>query len=385
MTDSKTADAASASDTNPLLRTDALPEFAAIRPEHVEPAVRRTLAEQRDALARAESVETPGIEWLQDLERVHDTVQRVWGPVSHLNSVVSTPAMRDAYNAALPLITEFSTELGQNETLYRRFVELEQRLPPELTVERELVAQTLRDFRLGGVALTGDARERFRDVMQSLAAHQATFEQNLMDATDAFEHHETDPAALAGLPDFVLERARAAAEEKGRDGWLLALDPPTYMAVMTHAESPDLRSLYYEAWVTRASDKGPSAGRWDNGPLMTKILALRLEAARLLGFDTYAELSLATKMADSPAEVIEFLEDLARRSRTHAERDLEELTAQAGRRLDPWDVAYYSERLKQHRFDLSEEELRPYFPLPKVLGGLFELAERLFGIVIAPA
>ncbi|HEX7079787.1 MAG TPA: M3 family metallopeptidase [Gammaproteobacteria bacterium] len=370
---------------NPLLTADGLPRFDRIRPEHVEPAVRATLAEQRDAVRRAEAAERPDVEWLAELERIHERVQRVWGPVSHLNAVVSTPALRDAYNACLPLVTEFNTEIGQNEALYRRFLELEKALPQELAVERELVAQTLRDFRLGGVALPADEKQRFREIMQRLAACQAKFEQNLMDATDAFEHHETRRDALAGVPDVVLDRARAAAAEKGLEGWLLSLDPPTYLAVMSHAESAALRERYYEAWVTRASDRGPSAGRWDNGPLMAEILALRHEEARLLGFRSYAELSLATKMAKSPDEVVEFLRDLAARSKPYAERDLEELSKHAGRALEPWDVAYFSEQLKQQRFRLSEEELRAYFPLPKVLGGLFELAETLFGIVIAPA
>ncbi|HEX6993282.1 MAG TPA: M3 family metallopeptidase [Gammaproteobacteria bacterium] len=368
---------------NPLLAADGLPRFDRIRPEHVEPALRLTLEAQRAAVAEAEQVERPDVAWLARLERIHDEIRRVWGPVSHLNSVASTPPLRDAYNAALPLVTEFNTEIGQNEALYARFLELERTLPPERRVERELVAQTLRDFRLGGVALEGRDRERFREIMQRLAALQARFEQNLMDATDAFEHHETRADALAGLPEQVLSRARAHAAEKGVDGFLLTLDPPTYLAVMNHARSAALRERYYEAWVTRASDRGPSAGKWDNGPLIAEILALRHESARLLGFRNYAELSLATKMAKSTDEVIAFLRDLARRSRPYAERDLAELVAHAGRRLEPWDVAYYSERLREQRFALSDDELRPYFPLPKVLAGLFGLVERLFGIEFA--
>jgi len=368
---------------NPLLADTGLPRFDRIRPEHVEPALRRTLEAQRAAIAEAERVERPGIDWLARLERIHDEVRRVWGPVSHLNSVASTPPLRDAYNAALPLITEFNTELGQNKALYARFLELERSLPPDRAVERELVAQTLRDFRLGGVALDGRDRERFREIMQRLAALQAKFEQNLMDATDAFEHHETRADALAGLPEQILSRARARAAEKGVEGFVLTLDPPTYLAVMNHAEAPALRERYYEAWVTRASDRGPFAGKWDNGPLIGEILALRHESARLLGFRNYAELSLATKMAGSPDEVVAFLRDLARRSKRYAERDLAELTAHAGRKLEPWDVAYYSERLREQRFALSDDELRPYFPLPKVLAGLFALVERLFGITIA--
>ena len=368
---------------NPLLAETGLPRFDRIRPEHVEPALRSTLDAQRAAIAEAERVERPDIEWLARLERIHDEVRRVWGPVSHLNAVVSTPPLRDAYNAGLALVTEFNTEVGQNEALYARFLELERTLPAERRVERELVAQALRDFRLSGVALKGRDRERFREIMQRLAALQAKFEQNLMDATDAFEHHETRPDALAGLPEQVLSRARAKAAEKGVEGYVLTLDPPTYLAVMNHARSAALRERYYEAWVTRASDRGPSAGKWDNGPLIAEILTLRHESARLLGFRNYAELSLATKMAGSPDEVIGFLRDLARRSKPFAERDLGELTAHAGRRLEPWDVAYYSERLREQRFALSDDELRPYFPLPKVLGGLFGLVERLFGLEIA--
>jgi oligopeptidase A len=367
---------------NPLLETECLPRFDAIRPEHVEPAVRSTLEAQRAALASAERVANADVAWLEELERIEDAVRRVWGPVSHLNSVASTPALRDAYNACLPLVTEFHTDIGQNRALYERFLQLESALPAERAVERELVAQTLRDFRLGGVALEGEARERFREIMQRLAACGATFEQNLMDATDAFLHHETRRDALAGLPQQTLDRARAAAEEKALDGWLLTLDPPTYVAVMSHAESEALRERYYEAWVTRASDRGPSAGKWDNGPLIAEILALRHEAARLLGFHDYAELSLATKMAGSPAEVVAFLRDLAARSKPYAERELRELAAHAGREIEPWDVAFYTERLRQRRFALSDEELRQYFPLPRVLTGLFSLAEKLFGISI---
>lgn len=373
---------AAAPDGNPLLEANGLPRFDAIRPEHVEPAIRHVLETQRAALAAAEAVDEPDLAWLESLEHVHEAIGRVWGPVAHLNAVVSTPALRDAYNACLPLVTEFHTELGQNRALYERFLRLEKTLPAERAVERELVRQTLRDFRLSGVALEGDDRARYADIMRKLAALQATFEQHLMDAADAFEHRETRADALAGLPEEMLERARAAAAEKGLDGWLLKLDPPTYLAVMSHAEDAALRQRYYEAWVTRASDRGPSAGQWDNGPLITEILALRHESAQLLGFRNYAELSLATKMAGSPDEVIAFLRDLARRSKPYAERDLAELTEHAGRRLEPWDIAFYTERLRERRYALSDEELRHYFPLPKVLEGLFSLAEQLFGIEI---
>jgi oligopeptidase A len=373
-------------DDNPLIAAETLPSFGAIRPEHVEPAVRYTLAEQRRALAAAEAVAQPSVDWLKELERINDAVHRVWGPVSHMNSVVSTPPLRDAFNQCLPLVTEFGTELSQNENLYRRYAALQSTLTPSSQpVETELVSQALRDFRLGGVTLPPPERQRFREIMQTLAARQASFEQNLMDATDAYSHHERESGALAGLPDVVLERARATALERDLPGWLLLLDAPTYQAVLTHAEAPTLRAKFYEAWVTRASDQGPHAGRWDNGPLIEQILELRHEAALLLGFKNYAELSLATKMAESPTRVIEFLRDLAQRSKPVAVAELESLTTYAGRKLEPWDVAFYSERLKQERMQLSEEELRPYFPLPQVLDGLFGLASQLFDLVIARA
>ncbi|HEX5047386.1 MAG TPA: M3 family metallopeptidase [Gammaproteobacteria bacterium] len=374
-----------ATEQNPLLAPGPLPAFTAIRPEHVEPAVRQVLADQRAALAVAERVTEPSLGWLRGLERINTEIHRVWGPVSHLNSVVSSPALRDAFNRCLPLITEFGTELGQNEALYEQFGALQAKVTPREPVETLLIAHALRDFRLGGVTLKGADRQRFRDIMQTLAARQASFEQNLMDATDAFRHHETDRGALAGLPELMLERAQRHAAERGVEGFLLTLDPPTYMAVMAHAESAALRAKYYEAWVTRASDRGPSAGQWDNGPLIDEILALRHESARLVGFESFAELSLVTKMAESPAQVIDFLRDLARRSKPVAAEELATLAAYAGRKLEAWDVAFYAERLKQERLELAEEELRPYFPLPQVLDGLFGLVGKLFDVTIAEA
>jgi oligopeptidase A len=378
-------DATAATAGNPLLAPHTLPAFSTIKPEHVEPAVRELLAAQRRALAAAEGVAVPDLDWLRGLERIYTEFDRVWGPVSHLNAVLSSPPLRDAFNRCLPLITEFYTELGQNERLYGHFNTLHARVGAEQPVERQLIANALRDFRLGGVALKGEARERFRAVMQEIAALQAKFEQNVMDATDAFEHRETDRGALAGLPEFVIERARALAAERGEQGWHLRLDPPTYQTVLAHAESTALRARYYEAWVTRASDFGPHAGRFDNGALIERIMALRHEAAGLVGFKTFAEFSLATKVAESPAVVIEFLHDLARLSRNVALEEVATLSAYAGRKLEAWDVPFYAERLKQEKLDLAEEELRPYFPLPRVLDGLFSLCSRLFDLTIAEA
>ena len=370
---------------NPLLEQHALPKFSAIKPEHVEPAVRELLAAQRRALVAAEGTVSPDLDWLERLERINTEMDRVWGPVLHLNSVVSTPSLREAFNRCLPLVAEFGTELGQNETLYRHFNALYKRVGTGKPVERHLITNALRDFKLGGVTLTGAPRQRFREVMQQLAAQQAKFEQNVMDATDAFEHRETDRAALTGLPEFVLDRAAALAAERGVQGWCLRLDPPTYQTVLAHAESTALREKYYQAWVTRASDQGPHGGRWDNSPLIEQILALRHEAAQLVGFKTFAEFSLATKMAESPRKVIDFLRDLAARSRDVARDELALLTDYAGHKLDAWDVAFYAERLKQQKLKLAEEELRPYFALPRVLDGLFKLFGQLFDLRVAEA
>ncbi len=367
-------------DENPLLAAGGLPRFAAIMPEHVEPAVQSLLRTQREALDELREVEEPTTDWLKAFEKIHESVHRVWSPVSHLNSVVSSPELRDAYNLCLPQITEFGTELEQDAVLHRRFVALDERIGAGEGTEAQVVRHTLRNFRLSGVALPDAEKAQFRKLVKAHAERKAAFEQNLLDATDAFSHHETDAAKLAGIPAIVLDGARKAAREKGLDGWLLALNGPTYMAVVTHADSEELRALYYRSWATRASDQGLEPERWDNAPIIDEILKLRHEAATLLGFNDYSEWSLATKMAGSPDEVIAFLRDLAARSRERARDELKTLNDYAGRELAPWDVSYYGEKLKQERFRLSEEELRAYFPLPRVLDGLFALAERLFGI-----
>jgi len=369
-------DAISEPTPNPLLSTDPLPRFGSIKPEHIRPAVREVLAAERTQLEQLAAVESPSIEWLCETEKLLERVHDVWNPVSHLNSVVSSPELRDAYNECLASVTEFFNDLGQNEAIFSQFELLRGSLDSE--PEAEIIRQSLRNFRLAGVALKGDEKNAYREASLELAAKQAEFEQNLMDATDAFSHHETDPSNLAGLPQDVLERAEASAGKQGGDGWLFRLDPPTYQAVMLHAESRRLRELFYRAWVTRASHR--NKGDWDNGPLIEDILRLRLRTAELLGFEDFASLSLEKKMAQSVQQVIEFLEDLAIRSRPIAKREFAELETLAGRKLEAWDLAYYSEKLKQRTFRIGDEELRAYFPLPKVLAGLFALAEELFGI-----
>jgi oligopeptidase A len=371
-------DALTEQQPNPLLSVDSIPSFGSIEPHHIRPALDRVLAAERAELERLTQVESPSIDWLRASERVLERVNDVWNPVAHLNSVASNPNLREAYNEGLAAITEFFSDLGQNDAMFAQFERLGDSLNSE--PEAELIRQSLHDFRLSGVTLTGEAKEAFRRASLELAARQAEFEQNLMDATDAFSHHETDAVNLSGLPAEVLKRAEANAQEQKLDGWLLKLDPPTYQTVMSHADSAELREIYYRAWVTRASETGKSD--WDNSPLIEEILTLRQRAAELLGFENFAALSLAKKMAQSEQQVLDFLEGLAVKSRPMAEREFTELEGFAGKELSVWDVPYYSEKLKQHSFEIGDEELRAYFPLPKVLAGLFDLTKRLFGIEV---
>ncbi|HXQ30929.1 MAG TPA: M3 family metallopeptidase [Steroidobacteraceae bacterium] len=369
---------------NPLLATGGLPDYAAIRAEHAEPAVRAQLAANRARLVELLAQAQPTFATLvEPFEELQHRLNRVFAPVSHLNAVANSDELRVAYNACLPLLAEYQTEVGQNERLARAYETIREREGARLTgAQRKVLEYALREFRLAGVTLPPAEQLRFKALMQQLAQLQSKFEEQVLDATRAWSRPVADAALLEGLPAHVLERASGAARERGGDGWLLTLDQPTYLAVMTHAHSEQLRREFYEAWVTRASDRGPLAGRFDNGPVIADILRLRHEAAGLLGFANFAALSLATKMAGSTPEVVRFLEDLAGHYVPAARREFAELEAFAGRALAAWDVAYYAEKLQQQRHAVSEEALRPWFPLPRVLAGLFEIATRLYGIRI---
>jgi len=368
--------------SNPLLQQSQLPRFSAIEPAQVEPAIRQLLDENRRELAALLDGGAEGWDGLvAPIERMHHRLACAWSPVGHLNGVMNSDELRAAYNACLPPLTAYHTEIAQNERLcaaYQRVADREaDRLDP---AQKTLVEHALRDFRLSGVSLPEDRKRRFGEVMERLATVQAKFDENVLDATNAWSRRVDDAAELAGLPETTVRRARKAAEDAGHEGWLLALDAPNYQAVMTHAERQSLRREFYEAWTTRASDQGPHAGRWDNTPLMAEILALRHEAANLVGYADYARYSLATKMARETDEVLGFLRELARVGRPAAEREFAELERFAARKLEAWDVAFYSERLKRERLNVSEEELRPYFPLPRVIAGLFTVIRKLYRV-----
>ena len=377
---------------NPLLGLTGLPPFSSIRPEHVEPALDALLAECRATVARA-LADNSTYTWanlVQPIEDVEDKLSRAWSPVGHMNSVVNSEALRAAYNACLPKLSEYGTEMGQNEALYQAYRQIAD--GPEYarldTAQRKIVDNALRDFKLSGIALPPAQRERYKAVMQELSSLHAKFEENLLDATNAWNIRITDPARLAGLPDSAVALAKQTAEREGQEGWVFNLEYPSYYPVLTYADDRALRRELYTAYVTRASDEGPHAGQWDNGPIMEQILALRHEAAQLLGFANYAERSIATKMAQSTDQVMQFLTDLAERSLPRARADLDEVRAFARDHhgagdLESWDIPYYSEKLRQHKYAISQEELKPYFPETRVLPGMFAVVNRLYGLDIA--
>jgi oligopeptidase A len=372
--------------SNPLLRDSPLPPFPEILPEHVEEAIQTVLTSNRERIRGIEACTAPSFDTVvEPLEELQHRLTRVWSPVSHLNGVMNSDPLRERYNACLPLLSGYGTEIAQSKALYDAYAEILEREGPRLDeAQRAVVEHALRDFRLAGVALDGPKKERFKDVMLELSRLGAKFEENVLDATKAFSLHVTHEAELAGINATVVAQARARAQGEDKAGWVFGLDQPTYVAVVTDAQAPGLRRDFYEAWSTRASDRGPTAGRFDNTPVIEELLRLRHEAARLLDFPNYAAYALATRMAKSVDEVLTFLRRLARAARPAAERDLQELTEFAGRSLDAWDVTYYSERLQKERYSIAQEELRPYFPLERVLAGLFAVIERLFEVRIAP-
>jgi len=367
---------------NPLLDLGALPAFGRIDASHARPALEEVLAENRARLQELTAQAKPTFASLvAPVEELSYRLSRVWSPIAHLNAVANSPRMRAAYNECVPLLTEYSSELGQNAALQAAYLHvLEAEADTLDPAQRKLLENALRDFRLAGVDLQPDAKARYREVAQRLAQLATKFSENVLDACRAYTRSVNNSAELAGLPAGTIDRAAADAREANQSGWLFKLDQPTYMTIMSSAESEQLRRDIYEAWITRASELGPSAGRFDNNAIIAEILPLRHELGKLLGFSNYAEYALATRMAKSGKQVSAFLEDLARRCMPAAREEYSGLEQFAGRKLNAWDIAFYSERLQESRFKVSQEALRPYFPLPKVLSGLFALLHRLYGI-----
>ena len=377
--------------TNPLLaavQNGELPRFREIQPEHMEPAIDELLAASRAVLAEVTQQAQPSWDTvIAPLEDAEDRLSRAFSPCGHLNSVMNSPAWRAAYNACLPKLSDHGTELGQNHALYAAYQHIAEHEPDLTPTRRKVLDDALRDFRLAGVALPEASKARYKQIMSRLSELGTKFEENLLDATQGWTREIDNVDDLAGLPQSAIELARQQAQNKnkGKPGWLLTLDFPSYHAVITYAENRDLRAEVYRAYATRASEQGPNAGQWDNRPVMEEILCLRSEAAGLLGFSNYAEHSLATKMAPSIDEVLRFLNALGERARPRAEQELAELSAFARERdgidsLQPWDMPYYAEKLREQQFQLSDEMLRPFFPAPRVIQGLFDVVQRLFGV-----
>ncbi len=373
---------------NPLLQASNTPLFDQILPEHVAPAIETLLAQAQAALdtVTAEGFAPGWVAMASTLDVANEKLSMAWGAVSHLNSVADSPALRAAYNAALPLVTEFWTRLGADERLYAKYKAMD---PSRLNAEqRQAHKNAVRNFVLGGAELQGEARTRFAQIQERMAELSQKFSENTLDATDAYCYFATADEMI-GVPDDVAQAARTAAVVDGKEGFKLSLKMPCHLPVMQFATSSALRATLYRAYVTRASlEAAPEAQHFDNAPVMREILALRHEEAQLLGFDNFAALSIAPKMADSPAAVIAFLRDLAARARPYAERDVAELRAFAREHLglsDPqaWDWPYVGEKLKEARYAFSEQEVKQYFTLPKVLAGLFQIVQNLFDVVIS--
>ncbi|MDE1350123.1 oligopeptidase A [Vibrio aestuarianus] len=377
--------------SNPLLTFTDLPPFSAIKPEHVKPAVEKAINDCRAKIDQLLDGNTHPT-WdnlVAPIEEVDDYLSRIWSPVSHLNSVMNSDELRDAYESCLPLLSEYGTWVGQHKGLFEAYksIKASEEFSSLSQAQKKTISDALRDFELSGIGLPLVEQKRYGEISKRQSELGSKFSNNVLDATMGWTKHVTDVNELAGMPESALAAAQAAAEAKELEGYLLTLDIPSYLPVMTYCDNQALRKELYEAYVTRASDRGPNAGKWDNSELIAEKLKLRHEIARMLGFSTYSEKSLATKMAETPAQVLGFLNDLASKVKPQGEREVEELRQFAHSEfgvseLELWDIAYYSEKQKQHLFQISDEELRPYFPESKVVNGLFEVLNRVFGMTV---
>jgi len=377
--------------SNPLLSNNDLPQFSQIKPEHIVPAIEQLLA---DARATIEKVLTDNNSYTWDnlispIDSVEDKISRAWSPVSHMNSVTNNDDLRDAYNECLPKLSEYSTEMGQHDALFKAYTSIaESDSYANLeTAQKKIIQNSLRSFRLSGIALNDEKKVQYKDINLELSQLTSRYEENLLDATNDWSKLIKKKSDLAGLPESALQQAKQTAEMEDEKGWMLTLQFPSYLAVMTYADDRQLRADMYKAFSTRASELGADKD-WDNTQIMDSLIALRHKKAQLLGFNNYAELSLATKMADTPKQVTDFLEELAEKSLPQAKQDLVDLTAfttehYGVNKLFAWDIGYFSEKMRQHAYDLSQEEVKQYFPAPKVLSGLFKVVEKLYGLQIS--
>ncbi|ANP75113.1 MULTISPECIES: oligopeptidase A [Vibrio] len=377
--------------SNPLLTFTDLPPFSQIKPEHVKPAVEQVIEACRNKIEQVlEGNTSPSWDNLvAPIEEVDDRLGRIWSPVSHMNSVVNSDELREAYESCLPVLSEYGTWVGQHKGLFEAYkaVKASEAFSALNRAQQKTITDALRDFELSGIGLPADEQHRYGEISKRQSELGSQFSNNVLDATMGWSKQITDVAELAGMPESALAAAQAAAESKEQEGYLLTLDIPSYLPVMTYCDNQELRKELYEAYVTRASDRGPNAGKWDNTEIITEQLKLRHEIARMLGFSTYSEKSLSTKMAETPDQVLGFLNDLAVKAKPQGEREVEELRQFAEKEfgvseLNLWDIAYYSEKQKQKLFEISDEELRPYFPESNVVSGLFEVLNRVFGMSV---
>ncbi|MDH5978132.1 oligopeptidase A [Vibrio splendidus] len=377
--------------SNPLLTFTDLPPFSQIKPEHVKPAVEQVIEECRNKIEQVlEGNTSPSWDNLvAPIEEVDDRLGRIWSPVSHMNSVMNSDELRDAYESCLPVLSEYGTWVGQHKGLFEAYkaIKASEAFSALDKAQQKTITDALRDFELSGIGLPADEQHRYGEISKRQSELGSQFSNNVLDATMGWSKQITDVAELAGMPESALAAAQAAAEAKEQEGYLLTLDIPSYLPVMTYCDNQELRKELYEAYVTRASDRGPNAGKWDNTEIITEQLKLRHEIARMLGFSTYSEKSLSTKMAETPDQVLGFLNDLAVKAKPQGEREVEELRQFAEKEfgvseLNLWDIAYYSEKQKQNLFEISDEELRPYFPESNAVSGLFEVLNRVFGMSV---
>lgn len=378
---------------NPLLTNQGLPHFSQIKPEHVLEAVKTAIDNSINVIKTVVKEHEKDPTWdnvIAPIEEADDRLSKIWSVVSHLNGVCNTEELRKAHESCLPLISEYSTFVGQYQPLCEVLKTITRSDAYQLLTkaQRKAIENSLRDFKLSGIDLPSDKQKRYAEISTELSQLQTTFANNVLDATKGYILHIEDEERVKGLPQSQIRQAAAEAKKRKLSGLVFTLDIPSYLPFMTYVEDRELRRQMFEAYATRASDKGPNAGKWDNQENIEKILKLRHEEALLLGFPSYAHLSLATKMAQDPEEVIAFLEDLARKSKPQGEREVQELREYAQSlgldELQPWDMKFYSQKLCHERYAYDPQELRPYFGVEKVVSGLFEVAQRLYNVTFRP-